>query len=279
MSERAYKDLLYQVLDCGDTRPDRTDTGTKSIFGWNIYYDISKYFPLFTAKKVDFANIASELLWFISGSTNVYDLAKIKNPEKPMAKTIWHDNAFAPYWEGKTSEVGDLGQVYGEQWRNWRGIDQIKALEDTLRYNPFSRRHMLQSYSPEQAYNASIPACHTQAQFNVNVDNTLDCAFYMRSNDLLLGHPYNVASYALLTYMLAHVTGRTPGTLIFMGGDCHIYLNHIETVQKYLNSPIHEIRPRLEIIGKYNSITEFTMGSFKIHDYHPGPTLTAPMAV
>jgi thymidylate synthase len=284
MSEQAYKELLMHVLDSGATKPDRTGTGTKSIFGWSIYYDVSKYFPLFTAKKVEFANIASELLWFISGSTDVYDLAKIKNPEKPLAKTIWHDNAFAPYWEDKAEFVGDAGMIYGENWRAWMrfdgdSMDQIKQLEHDLRTNPYSRRHMLQSYRPDQVGHSSLPACHTHAQFNVNVDGTLDCAFYMRSNDLLLGHPYNVASYALLTYMLAHTCGLKPGNVIYMGGDCHVYLNHIETVEKYIASPINKIRPTLEIIGEYNSVTEFTMDSFRIHDYHPGPTLSAPMAV
>lgn len=281
MSEYDYKSLLMEVLDSGTTKPDRTGTGTKSIFGWSIFYDVSKYFPLFTAKKVDFANIASELLWFISGSTNIHDLAKIKNPNKPDAKTIWHDNAYAPYWVDKAIYPGDAGLIYGEQWRCWgtQEIDQIERLEHDLRTNPFSRRHMLQSYSPDQVGNSSLPACHTHAQFNVNTDNTLDCIFYMRSNDLLLGHPYNVASYALLTYMLAHTCQLKPGKVIYMGGDCHIYLNHIETVEKYLDSPINKIRPTLEILGKYNSVTEFTMDSFKIHNYHPGPSLTAPMAV
>jgi len=279
MSEQSYKSLIQTVLELNDYKDDRTGTGTYSLFGWPILYDIRTHFPLFTAKKVDFKAIASELLWFISGSTNVYDLAKIKNPLKPQAKTIWHDNAFAEYWVNNAEYPGDLGKVYGKQWRDWNGVDQILELENGLKNNPNSRRHILQSYSPDQIHTASIPACHMSAQFNVDVRGHLDCLFYMRSNDLLLGHPYNIASYALLTYMLAHVCGYKPGSVFFVGGDCHIYSNHVEAVSDYLSSPIHEIRPTLEIIGNYNSITEFTMDSFKIHDYHPGPVITAPMAV
>lgn len=280
MSEYDYKDLMYHVLHEGWDKTDRTGVGTKSIFGWPILYDIHDNFPLFTAKKVDFANIASELLWFISGSTNVYDLARIKNPAKPNAKTIWHDNAFAPYWKDKAKIEGDNGKIYGRQWRAWDGyVDQIKELEENLKKDPYSRRHMLQSYSPDQSKLCSLPACHTMAQFSVDPEGTLDCIFYMRSNDLLLGHPYNVASYALLTYMLAHVCNYYPGKVMFMGGDCHIYNNHFDAVQQYLDSPIHEIRPTLEIIGDYKSVTDFTMDSFKIHDYHPGPSISAPMAV
>lgn len=281
MSEYDYKSLMSFILENGYDRTDRTGVGTRSSFGWNIYYgDIGVVFPLFTAKKVDFRNIASELLWFISGSTNVYDLAKLKDPNKPMAKTIWHDNAFAPYWEHKAIQVGDVGMIYGRQWRNWEGyIDQIAELEEGLKSNPYSRRHILQSYSPSQVKLSSIPACHTSAQFYVRPDKTLDCMFVMRSNDMLLGHPYNVASYALLTCMLAHVCGYTPGDLIYSGGDCHIYHNHFDAVKEYLASPIHEIRPTLEIIGTHKSLTDFSMDSFRIHNYHPGPVISAPMAV
>jgi len=281
MSEASYKKLLSDILAHGVETKDRTDVGTISLFGEKIVYDISEYFPLFTAKKVDFANIASELLWFLSGSTNVYDLAKIKNPEKPMAKTIWHDNAFASYWRDKAVHPGDCGLIYGKQWRSWgpEAIDQIKELEDGVKNNPHSRRHMLQSYNPEQVKWSSLPACHTMTQFSVREDNYLDCIFYMRSNDMLLGHPYNVASYALLTYMLCCVTRYKPGRVVYMGGDCHIYLNHIEAVTKYLQSPINKIRPTLEIVEQHDSLLDFTMSSFKIENYFPGPVISAPMAV
>jgi thymidylate synthase len=272
--------MLEEVLYEGEDRPDRTNTGTRQVFGYTIYYDIKEWFPLFTAKKIDFKNIASELLWFLSGSTDVTKLAALKNNAKPDAKTIWHDNAYADYWSPRARYEGDVGRIYGEQWRNWNGyIDQVKDLEHNIQANPYSRRHILQSYSPEQVHFASIPACHMSAQFNVTTKGYLDCFFYMRSNDLLLGHPYNVASYALLTYMLAHTCGYKPGTLSYHGADCHIYHNHFDAVKQYLNSPINEIRPTLEIIGKYKSITDFNMDSFKIHNYHPGSAISAPMAV
>ena len=279
MSEIAYKKLLSNILAHGIETQDRTGVGTISLFGEKIVYDISTYFPLFTAKKVEFKNIASELLWFISGSTDVRDLAKIKDPNKPDAKTIWHDNAYASYWKNPKFP-GDAGAIYGKQWRSWGayGIDQILELEKSIKQNPYSRRHMLQSYNPEQAYSASIPACHTMAQFSVRED-FIDCIFYMRSNDMLLGHPYNVASYALLTYMLCHITGYKPGRVIYMGGDCHIYLNHIEAVTKYLNYPIHGFRPTLEITRPHETLEDFNMSSFKIQNYFPGPVITAPMAV
>lgn len=270
-----YSGLIGTILKHGETRTDRTGVGTKSLFGAVCSYSLDS-FPILVGKEVKFKSVLSELLWFLSGSTNDKDLAKLNGSKK----TIWTDNAEAPYWKHKASKPGDLGQIYGYQWRKWAGRDQIRDLEKGLSEDPFSRRHMLQSYGPNQIGTAALPACHCMAQFYVHVNGTLDCMVYIRSNDMFLGHPYNMTSYALLTYMLAHVHGFTPGNLLITIGDAHVYLNHMEAIREYRNRDITKLSyPGLQINSKPKSILDFKMEDFELVGYKPLSAIPAPMAV
>jgi len=269
-----YALLMNHILEFGEDRPDRTGTGTIGVFGPKVTYrNINTSFPLLTTKKIPFKAVLSELLWFLSGSVNDFDLRKLNG----TPRTIWTDNLEAPYWRQQKS--GNLGRIYGAQWRNWDGIDQIKNLEHGLLHDPYSRRHLLQSYSPTQINNAALPACHLVAQFNVTTTGALDCLLYIRSNDMFLGHPFNVASYALLTYMLAEVIGYHPGNLIIMMGDAHIYRNHLEQVETQLDRVGQQGNVKLHIAPGRYSILDYTMEDFELVNYNPDPAIKAPMAV
>lgn len=299
MSEQAYLDLLRDVMENGVDRDDRTGTGTRSVFGRQIRFDLSKGFPLLTTKKVNFNMVASELLWFIEGSTDERRLAELRF-RKPRAelvgkKTIWTDNLTAPYWAPKAKYVGDMGRIYGHQLRRWgvpsvtlvdkikslfgyeKTIDQISRLVDGLKNDPTSRRHILVNFNPGELDRMALPACHVMANFYVS-DGKLSCLYTMRSNDLFLGSPANHASYALLTHMLAHVCGYEPGELVYSGADCHLYADHIGAVNEQLSRIPKEL-PTLEIDPNVKNIFDFTMDSFTIVGYNPYPMIKAKMAI
>lgn len=273
--DAVYAALLDDILSLGEQRPDRTGTGTISTFGKSVTYkNINDSFPLLTTKKIPFKSVLSELLWFLSGSTNDHDLRNLNGTKR----TIWTDNLEADYWRDKAPD-GDLGIIYGKQWRNWDGIDQVAMVEKQIKEDPYSRRIILQSYSPNQIGNASLPACHLVAQFYVGTDKTLSCVVFIRSNDIFLGHPFNVASYALLTYMLAYSNGLTPKNLHISMGDAHIYMNHLNQVETQLQREGQKGPVKLLIRRKPESILDYSMDDFELVNYNPDPAIKAPMAV
>lgn len=257
-----YLDVLDFVEMIGNLREDRTGVGTKSLFGQAATYDIAKGFPLLTTKKVSFKNIAVELLWFLKGDTNTAYLEE-------HGVTIWRE------WQDAN---GDLGPVYGKQWRNFGGVDQIAMIESQLKNDPTSRRIILSAWNPGEIQYMALPPCHMMAQFYVSTEGHLDCQLYQRSADMFLGVPYNIASYSLLTYMLAHTHGFKPGRLIHVMGDAHIYDNHIEQVKLQLSREPRP-SPQLQIKRKAESILDYNLEDFEIVGYDPHPAIAAPVAV
>lgn len=276
---QAYLDLLADVMEKGTDKGDRTGTGTRSVFGRQIRYDLAEGFPLLTTKKLHFKSIAVELLWFLRGDTNVRYL-------KENGVSIWDEWAL---------ENGELGPVYGAQWRNWKGADgqfydQVQALVDGLKKNPNSRRHIIngwnvallpdESKSPQE--NAAeglmaLPPCHALYQFYV-ADNKLSASLYIRSNDLFLGHPYNTASLALLTHMLAQQCDLEVGDIVLSLGDAHIYANHFEQVETQLQRTPKQL-PQLRIKRRPASIFDYEFDDFEIVGYEADAHIGAPIAV
>jgi thymidylate synthase len=260
-----YEDLLRLVLARGARKGDRTGTGTTSLFGHQLRYDLSAGFPLITTKRVHFRSVAYELLWFLRGDSNVAWL-------REHGVTIWDEWA-AP--------DGELGPVYGVQWRAWptpdgRHIDQIALLLDGLRANPDSRRHVVSAWNVAEIANMALPPCHMFFQFYV-ADGKLSCQMYQRSADLFLGVPFNIPSYALLTHLVAQQVGLEVGEFIWTGGDCHIYDNHLEQVREQLGRvpypfPTLRVRPAA-------SLFDYTYQDFEVLDYQHHPTIKAPVAV
>lgn len=292
-NEQTYLDVLRHVMDTGVDRPDRTGVGVRSVFGMQTRYDLRNGFPLLTTKKVNFAAIASELIWFIEGSGDERRLAEIRFG-KPRAdltdkKTIWTENAQAPYWKPKAHFDGDLGRVYGVQWRNWRtpvvsdsGVtyrttDQLANLIDGLVKDPFGRRHILSAWNPGELDQMALPPCHVMCQFYVSGDE-LSCMLYQRSNDLFLGSPFNIASYAMLTLMLCQVTSMKPGDFIYSQGDTHIYHNHFKQVEEQLTRK-PKPQPQLYIDPTIKKIDDFRVNHFEVVGYEHHGALIAPMAV
>ena len=287
-AEDDYLDLLYTVMGSGEIRDqERTGVGTKSRFmAWNTY-DLREGFPLLTTKRVPFKSVLSELLWFIEGSDDERRLAEIhygKSREELVGKTtIWTANADA---QGKdlgyenTDTVKKLGPVYGVQWRNWNGVDQLSELIENIKKNPQSRRHLLSAWNVSDIKAMALPPCHTFSQFYVNNDDELSCNLYQRSADLFLGVPFNIASYSLLTHMIAHVCDLKVGEFVHTIGDAHIYMNHKDAIEEQL-SRVEDIRPfpKLNIKRKVENINDFTMDDFEIVGYDPHPTIKAEMAV
>ena len=285
-NEQKYLNLLRHVLDEGLDRRDRTGTGVRSIFGVQTKFDLRGGFPLLTTKKMLLPSIASELLWFIEGSGDERRLAEIRfgKPRDQLTdkQTIWTANAQAPYWKAKAKFEGDLGRVYGVQWRKWLGpdlteVDQLADLIKGLKRDPFGRRHILMAWNPGELDEMALPPCHVLCQFYVSGDE-LSCLLYQRSNDLFLGSPYNIASYALLTYMLARVCGLQPGDFIYSQGDVHIYHNHFDAVEEQL-ARAPKPQPLIYIEPGITNIEEFKMDNFDIINYDPHPMIKAPMAV
>ena len=269
--EDEYLDLLHHTLEKGETRGnERTGVGTRSIFMTTNRYNLSNGFPLLTTKRVPFKSVLSELLWFLEGSMNERRLAEIhygKPKEELIGKTtIWTANADAQgkalgHYNSDTNK--DLGPVYGVQWRNFNGIDQINQLVQGLKNNPQSRRHILNSWNVSDLDKMALPPCHVMSQFYVNNEGRLSCSLYQRSADLFLGVPFNIASYSLLTHMIAHVCKLGVGEFIHVIGDGHIYNNHIDAVRTQLErDPVPF--PTLVIKRSVDSIFDFKMEDFEI---------------
>jgi thymidylate synthase len=284
--EEEYLDLLHTVMHKGEERKnERTGIGTLSIFMNTIRYDLSNGFPLLTTKRVPFKSVLSELLWFLEGSMNERRLAEIHygKPRDELIgkKTIWTANADAQgvalgHYNSDTNK--DLGPVYGVQWRNWNGIDQITNLIDGIKSNPQSRRHILNSWNVSDLDKMALPPCHVMSQFYVSNEGKLSCSLYQRSADLFLGVPFNIASYSLLTHMIAHVCKFSVGEFFHVTGDGHIYTNHLKAVEEQLQrEPV--AFPKLVIKRDVSSIFDFKMNDFEIVDYDPYDTIRAPMAV
>jgi thymidylate synthase len=285
-NEQLYLDLLRKVLEEGHDRPDRTGVGVRSLFGAQTRFDLKNGFPLLTTKKLLLNSISSELLWFVEGSGDERRLAEIRfgkdRSELAGKQTIWTANANAPYWKSKAAFEGDLGRVYGVQWRNWRKpdgttVDQLDELIQGIRRDPFGRRHILTAWNPGEINEMALPPCHVMCQFYVG-GNELSCQLYQRSNDLFLGSPYNIASYALLTRMVAQVCGLKAGEFIYTQGDLHIYHNHFDAVKEQLERAPKQ-QPFLYVDPAIDEIEDFKMDSFEIMNYEPHPMIKAPMAV
>ena len=276
---KTYLNALHDVLNNGTVREDRTGTGTIGLFGMQQRYDLTKGFPAVTTKKLAFKACLSELLWFIEGSSDERRLAEILHGSSEEDKrTIWTDNALAPYWLPKAKYQGDLGRVYGVQWRDFGGVDQLLKLVEGIKKDPWGRRHIITAWNPAELDQMALPPCHCFAQFYVSADNKLSCQMYQRSCDLFLGVPFNVASYSLLTHMIAQVCGLGVGEFVHVLGDAHIYLNHVEQVKEQLSrEPLPA--PTLWINPDITDITKFTMKDFRLDGYQSHGTIKAPMAV
>lgn len=261
-----YLDLLQDIMTNGVRKEDRTGTGTISVFGRQLRFDLSEGFPLLTTKKLHIRSILHELLWFLSGDTNIRYLQE-------NGVTIWDEWA---------DENGNLGPVYGSQWRSWpapdgRSIDQIAKLVEQIKRNPDSRRHLVSAWNPAEVDNMALPPCHYAFQFYV-ADGKLSCLFNMRSVDTFLGLPFNIASYAFLTHMVAQQCDLQPGELIWTGGDVHIYANHVEQVNLQLTREPYPL-PQLVIKRKPDSLFDYRFEDFEIVGYQSHPSIKAPIAV
>ena len=278
---KTYLDALQFVLENGQVRPDRTGTGTIGVFGMQQRYDLSKGFPAVTTKQLAFKACLSELLWFIEGSNDEYRLREILHGSRQSEKTtIWTANATAPYWtnRGLREFEGDLGRIYGVQWRDFGGVDQLLELINGLKRDPYGRRHIITAWNPAELNLMALPPCHCFAQFYVSADNKLSCQMYQRSCDMFLGVPFNIASYSLLTHMIAQVCGMGVGEFVHVLGDAHIYENHVEQVKEQLSrEPLPA--PTLWVNPTVTDITKFTMEDFKLEGYTCHPPIKAPMAV
>ncbi len=281
-NEQAYLNLLHQVLTEGTEKGDRTGTGTLSHFGAQLRFDLASGFPLLTTKKVHFKSIVYELLWFLSGSTHVDYLQK-------NGVRIWNEWATAEQTARFNRPEGDLGPVYGHQWRNYGasqlddgsyhndGVDQITQVVEQIKSNPNSRRLIVSGWNPGEAEQVALPPCHTLFQFFV-ADNKLSCQLYQRSADLFLGVPFNIASYALLTHMVAQVCGLDVGEFIWTGGDCHIYQNHREQVELQLTRSLYEL-PTLTLNPDVDDIFAFNYEDIRVDGYESHPAIKAKVAV
>jgi len=314
--EQAYLDLAKHILEEGDERPDRTGTGTKSVFGHQMRFDLQKGFPLLTTKKIPFRLIKSELIWFLRGDTNIRYLLEHKNhiwdewafesyvksedyagpdmtdfgrrslndpdfneqykaEKKKFNEQILNDDAFA-------EKHGSLGNIYGAQWRSWpdtKGgtIDQISNVIDSIKNNPYSRRHIVSAWNPEEVPDMALPPCHTLFQFYVQ-GGKLSCQLYQRSADVFLGVPFNIASYALLTHLIAYETGLEVGEFVHTFGDAHLYLNHIDQINEQLSREVRDF-PTLKLNTDKKSIFDFEVEDIELEGYNPHDRIKAPIAV
>jgi thymidylate synthase len=263
---QVYLDFLRHIKDHGQDREDRTGVGTRGVFGYDMRFDLQQGFPLLTTKRVHFKSVAYELLWFLQGSTNTQFLTE-------NGVRIWNEWA---------DENGELGPVYGKQWRSWPGtdgkdIDQISNLIDDLKSDPYSRRHIISAWNVGELDNMALPPCHAFFQFHVAADR-LSCKLTQRSADAFLGVPFNIASYSLLTHMIAAQCDLGVGEFIWSGGDCHIYHNHFEQVNEQLSRQPGSL-PNLTLLRKPASVFDYQFEDFQINDYQPQPTIKAPIAV
>jgi len=263
---KQYLELMRLVKDQGIRKEDRTGTGTVSIFGHQMRFDLSEGFPLVTTKKIHVKSVIHELLWFLQGDTNIRYL-------KENGVRIWDEWA---------DEKGELGPVYGYQWRSWpsaggKKIDQIKQLEEAIKTNPDSRRLIVSAWNVADVENMALPPCHTLFQFYV-ADGKLSCQLYQRSADIFLGVPFNIASYALLTIMMAKVTGLQPGDFVHTFGDAHLYRNHLEQTETQLARTPYQL-PTMKINGEQSSIFDFKFEDFVLEGYEHHSHISAPVAV
>lgn len=276
---KTYIDALKFVLDNGTVRDDRTGTGTIGVFGMQQRYDLTVGFPAVTTKKLAFKACLSELLWFIEGSNDERRLAEILHDTRDLnKKTIWTDNANADYWTPKAQFYGDLGRVYGVQWRDFGGVDQLLNLIDGLKQDPYGRRHIITAWNPAELNQMALPPCHCFAQFYVSADRKLSCQMYQRSADYFLGVPFNIASYSILTHIIAQVCNLEVGEFVHVLGDAHIYQNHIEQVKEQLSREPLPL-PTIWLNPDVKDITKFTMDDVKLLNYQSHAAIKAPMAV
>jgi len=263
---KIYLDLLRHVLEHGTRKDDRTGTGTLSVFGYQMRFDLAERFPLLTTKKIHLKSVIHELLWFLQGSTNVKYLQE-------NGVTIWDEWA---------DERGELGPVYGAQWRSWqapdgRSIDQLRDVVDQIRRNPDSRRLVVSAWNPADIPKMALAPCHALFQFYV-ADQRLSCQLYQRSADIFLGVPFNIASYALLTLMVAQVCGLKPGDFVHTLGDAHLYLNHTDQARMQLERTPREL-PRMRLNPAVKDLFGFRYEDFVLEGYDPAPAIRAPIAV
>jgi thymidylate synthase len=264
--EQQYLDLLAQVLEKGAKKTDRTGTGTLSVFGRQLRFDLGASFPLLTTKKLHLKSIILELLWFLRGDTNVK----------------WLQEHGVSIWDEWADENGELGPVYGYQWRHWRTpdgreIDQIADVIASIRKKPDSRRHLVSAWNPADVDRMALPPCHALFQFYV-ANGRLSCQMYQRSADLFLGVPFNIASYALLTRMVAQVTGLQADEFVLTLGDAHLYLNHLEQAREQLSRPLRPF-PRMTLNPRVRDLFAFRYEDFTLEGYEPHPAIKAPIAV
>ena len=294
---KQYHELLQAILDRGEIKGNRTGVETKGLFGCQMRFPLGDGFPAMTTKRLAWKSVVSELLWFLEGSTDERRLAEIHHGLRDESKsTIWTANADK---QGKDlgyqndDKVKELGPVYGYQWRNFGGTtwdrtashkrygtDQIKRLLHDLRHNPLSRRHILSAWDATQVEKMALPPCHLLAQFHVGDDNKLSCQMYQRSCDMFLGVPFNIASYSLLTHMMAQISGLGVGEFIWVGGDSHIYLNHLDQVKEQLSRTPRNL-PTLDMPAFKNldELLSSKVDDYRLIGYDPHPPIKAPMAV
>ena len=302
--EQQYLTALRDVLETGTRRDDRTGVGTISKFGMQQRYDLSQGFPAVTTKKLAWKSCVGELLWMIEGSGDERRLAEITHGTRDGVATIWTPNALAPYWKPRAKFDGDLGRVYGVQWRQWRTpvehhsdsfkddfgntynstnpvhfeeVDQLLQLIEGIKADPYGRRHILTAWNPGELDQMALPPCHCFAQFYI-ADGRLSCQMYQRSCDMFLGVPFNIASYSLLTAMIAQVCGLQVGEFVHVLGDAHIYLDHVEQVKEQLiREPLP--MPQLYLNPEIMDITQFTMSDIRLENYQSHGAIKAKMAV
>ena len=288
MQELNYLELCERILEKGIATDDRTGVGTLSLFGEQLRFDLAAGFPAVTTKKLMWRAVVAELIWFIEGSCDERRLAEIQFGTRDLAKkTIWSANATADYWIPRARFDGDLGRVYGVQWRKWRSpyfngaysydeTDQLVDLIKGLKTDPNSRRHIISAWNPGELHLMALPPCHAFVQFYLR-DNKLSCQMYQRSADVFLGVPFNIASYALFTHLVAREIGAEVGELILTFGDVHIYKNHVDAVEEQLTRKPYDF-PSLDITN-VNSLYSFTVDDCKLIDYQSHPAIKAEMAV
>jgi thymidylate synthase len=278
---KQYQEALKQILENGKNKSDRTGVGTRSVFGMQMRFNLQEGFPATTTKKLAWRAVVSELLWFLEGSGDERRLAEILHGTRDSSKkTIWTANAEADYWKPNARFEGDLGRVYGVQWRQWSNylayhFDQVQLLIDGLKKDPSSRRHIISAWNPGELDQMALPPCHVMSQFDVT-DGKLSCQMYQRSCDMFLGVPFNIASYSLLTHIIARECGFEVGEFVWVGGDCHIYNNHFDAVNEQL-SRTEKALPTLKFDQK--KIADYVVDDFVLENYNPDPAIKAEMAV